>query len=106
MKPVLRPADRSQLAPVGWVAVPVGQWTEQRCNAIYDPARHDILYSDARTTIPVRVGFTNAGYQLAAKFGDQELWYRDRVHAARAALARTDLRAAARTPGADLPGLA
>jgi hypothetical protein len=103
MKPYLRPTDKPQLAPVGWVAERVGQWRDGGIDAVYDPDRHDVLYIDTRTTIPLRVSFTKAGYRMASTDGHQELWVRDRADAACAALARIDRATEIRSGGTDLP---
>ena len=104
MKPFMRATDRGQLAPLGWVSEPAGQWGGRPVDIVYDPRRHDCLLLRGRTSQHLKVGFAEAGYRPVATDGSHELWVRDRVDSARAALARIDRAAGARPAGLGLPG--
>lgn len=88
MKPFLRPTDRGQLAPVGWVAEPAGTWDGRSVDVVYDPRRHQILRVLNDVGDQTRASIGAAGYRRVATDGKQELWARDRVEATQAALDR------------------
>jgi hypothetical protein len=104
MKPFLRPTDRGKLAPVGWVAEPAGHWGGKEVDVVYDPRRHQVLV--VRSAVPdgTRSSLGAAGFRRLAADGAQELWVRDRLAVARAALDRLD-RAAGPRRSAELRGL-
>lgn len=86
MKPFMRPVDRGRLAPVGWVAEPAGLWDGKQVEVVYDPRRHQLVRTDSDIGDRTRVALGTAGFRRVASAGEQELWVRDRVAAARAAL--------------------
>ena len=88
MKPFLRPTDRGQLAPVGWVSEPAGIWAGREVDVVYDPRRHDVLLVRSDPGENARRGFEEAGYRRTAVGDGNELWVRDRAAAALAALDR------------------
>lgn len=99
MKPFLRPTDRGQLAPVGWVAEPAGIWDGRSVDVVYDPRRHQILRTLNDIGEQTRTSIRAAGYRRVATDGKQELWVRDRVEATQAALDRLQhRRSCERTP--------
>jgi hypothetical protein len=105
MKPFLRPTDRAPLAPVGWTAEPAGTWAGKTVEVVFDPRRHDVLL--LRTSMPTTTltGIAEAGYRCLRSDGTQQLWARDRIHAAQASLTRHDHQVAGRpapTIGHDL----
>ena len=57
MKPFLRPTDRGQLAPVGWVSEPAGRWAGKEVDVVYDPRRHDVAFVRHDLGETVREGF-------------------------------------------------
>ncbi|MDZ7734554.1 MAG: hypothetical protein U5R31_17040 [Acidimicrobiia bacterium] len=109
MKPFLRRTDRGRLAPVGWVAEPTGVWAGGEVEVVHDPRRHDVTFLRHRPTDTDRAGLRDSGYRRVAVDGDQEMWVRDRLEAARRSLERSDRRvggpAAERVPGVGGPSL-
>jgi hypothetical protein len=89
VKPFMRPVDRGRLAPVGWVAQPAGLWGGKQVEVVYDPRRHQLVRTDSDIGDRTRVALGTAGFRRVASAGEQELWVRDRVAAARAALDKT-----------------
>jgi hypothetical protein len=104
VKPFLRPTDRGKLAPVGWLAEPAGKWGGKEVDVVYDPRRHQVLV--VRSAVPdgTRSSLGAAGFRRLAVDGAQELWVRDRIAVARAALDRLD-RAAGQRRSAEVRGL-
>jgi hypothetical protein len=104
VKPFLRPIDRGKLAPVGWVAEPAGRWGGKEVDVVFDPTRHQVLV--VRSAVPdgTRSSLGTAGFRRLAVDGTQELWVRDRLTVARAALDRL-ARAASRHRSAEVRGL-
>ncbi|WCO66245.1 hypothetical protein PO878_17220 [Iamia majanohamensis] len=92
MKPFMRPVDRGRLAPVGWVAEPAGLWGGKQVEVVYDPRRHQLVRTDSDIGDRTRVALGTAGFRRVASAGEQELWVRDRVEAARSALDSTQAR--------------
>jgi hypothetical protein len=86
VKPFMRPGDRGRLAPVGWVAEPAGLWGGKQVEVVFDPRRHQLIRTDSVVGDRTRVALGTAGYRRVATDGEQELWMRDRVAAARGAL--------------------
>lgn len=78
MKPFLRPVDRGQLAPVGWVSQPAGRWEGQEVDVVYDPRLHDVLLVRYDPGDGARDRFHEVGYRRVAIDEEREMWVRDR----------------------------
>lgn len=88
MKPFLRATDRGQLAPVGWVSEPAGQWAGKEVDVVYDPRRHDVALVRGGASNPLREGLRDVGYRRVAVDGTSEMWVRDRLAVVTEALDR------------------
>ncbi len=85
MNPFLRPADRAQDTPDGWIAEPAGIWGGREVDVIYDPVRHDVTFIRGDVGDDVRERFADIGYQPLGVDGPNEMWVRDRRSAISAA---------------------
>jgi hypothetical protein len=103
VKPFLRATDRGQLAPVGWVSEPAGQWAGKEVDVVYDPRRHDVAFLRGEPGNNIRDGFRDTGYRRVAVDGTNEMWVRDRLAATIDALDRV-ARPVERQRSADLGG--
>lgn len=73
-------------APDSPVSVGESGWPEA---AGIHPSRHDVMLFVGRVLPPLRAELESEGWRLHADDGDKQLWTRDRVAAARAALNRS-----------------
>jgi len=90
MKPFLRATDRGQLAPVGWVSEPAGEWAGKEVDVVYDPRRHDVAFLRGDAGDEVRDGIRGIGYRRVSIDGTNEMWVRDRVAVISAAMDRVE----------------
>ena len=82
MKPFLRATDRARLAPVGWVSEPAGVWAGRQAEVVYDPRQHQIIMVRNEPGDTTRATLAGEGFRRLAVDGQQEMWMRDRGHAA------------------------
>jgi len=82
VKPFLRATDRARLAPVGWVSEPAGVWAGRQVEVVYDPRQHQIVMVRNEPGDTTRATLAGEGFRRLAVDGQQEMWMRDRGHAA------------------------
>jgi hypothetical protein len=104
MKPVIRPEGADPHAPPdGWVVEPIGAWGDGPCEVAYDPRRYDVLAAlGPKASADLQPILAGDGWEPYLQHGSNVLWIRDRVVAARAALAQEPT---TRNLSVDLPGL-
>ena len=90
MKPFLRATDRGRLAPVGWISEPAGVWGGKEVDVVYDPRRHDVMFTRSKVSDHVQRGFREVGYRRTAVDGSNEMWVRDRLAVISTAMDRVE----------------
>jgi hypothetical protein len=78
--------------PPGWITEHIGRWNGAEHEIVYDPRRFEVAVTSP-DSVTTTAALDATGWDHQATDGERGLWTRDRVSAARAALARYDQRA-------------
>jgi hypothetical protein len=89
--------------PQGWIAEPVGRWHGRQAEVVYNPRRHQVMFTH-KVDGDIAGALEAEGWRRHASDGGRIAWTRDRLTATRAALTRLD-EAAALGPGLPTPRL-
>lgn len=93
------PPAADVLVPLGWVTEPAGTWERIEVDVVYDPRRHEVMFSPP-TGPDRKATFEAAGWRVVSADRMRVFWTRDRSAATRAALDRLGHG----TSGAELDG--